>query len=209
MGSVVIFPRHARASTDSAGYKSGRNSDRDMPDTRSTASTRNGGTSSHCNTACLDMPSALAILVKPPTFSIARSKASFMDAMSSTPSQVSQAPLHLPGQALLYSAAMTLGDRIARARRAKNWSLQGLADKMRVSRQLVWQWEHDETDPRKHAERLCELLEVPYGYFYGDEPKSDSIEDKIRRLAPANRLAIEAAIDAMLAQQPSSRRIAK
>lgn len=105
---------------------------------------------------------------------------------------------------------MTVGQRIERARKAKGWSLQGLADRMGVSRQLVWQWERDETDPRKHAERLCTTLGLPYEHFFDGAAPSVGLDAKIRRLSPSNRAAIEAAIDALLAQQhPPPKRAVK
>lgn len=96
---------------------------------------------------------------------------------------------------------MTLGKRINQARKARGLSLEKLGKKMSVSKQLVWQWEKDESDPRKHIERLCAVLEVPYDYFYGKPPHADTLEAKIQRLAPQQRPIAEATIDALLAQQ--------
>lgn len=103
---------------------------------------------------------------------------------------------------------MTLGQRIKTAREAKGLSLQQLADKMNVSRQLVWQWERftgkpqkNAADPRKHARKICDFLDIPYEYFYDGGAAEGPIEDKIRRLLPHERTVIEAAVDAFLAQR--------
>src|SRR6185312_15261653 len=90
MGIVVRLSarRHARSSE---GYKSGRNSWRDTPDTRSTSSTRSGGTSSHWATACLVICNEAANFESPPAASMARCRGvPDIDSMSSTTSHGSQ-----------------------------------------------------------------------------------------------------------------------
>jgi transcriptional regulator with XRE-family HTH domain len=118
--------------------------------------------------------------------------------MSSTPSRLSQALLHLQRQASLYAIDMTIGKLIQKARKAKKWSLQRLADEIGVSKQLVWQWERDDTDPRKHIEALSRLLEVPVDYFYGPSPKPGPLAAKIGRLTPDQQELIERMVDSLL-----------
>lgn len=121
--------------------------------------------------------------------------------MSSTTSQRSQVPLHLPRQEALYARGMTLGELVKTARKAKGLSLDKLGRELGVSRQLVWQWEHGETDPTVHIQALCRVLDVPYEYFYGTDPAIDPLITKLQRLSPTLRAAAEAAIDALLASQ--------
>lgn len=95
---------------------------------------------------------------------------------------------------------MTLGKLIKKAREAKGMTLEGLGDAMGVSRQLVWQWERDQSDPRKHIEKLAEHLNVSVDYFY--HPKPGSVrEAKISRLSPTHQELIDRMIETLLEQQ--------
>ena len=133
---------------------------------------------------------------------MARSSGEFdMTVTSSTASRQSQVPLHLHSQAALYAIRMTLGTRIKQARTAKKWSLQKLADEMGITKQLVWQWERDDTDPRKHIEELSRLLDVPVEYFYGDKRAPGVLATKIGQLGTDQQAMIEAMVDALLRQQ--------
>lgn len=98
---------------------------------------------------------------------------------------------------------MTLGQRIKQARTSKKWSLQKLADKMAVTKQLVWQWEKDETDSRKHIEELSRVLEIPLEYFYGAKREPSILAAKIGQLRPDQQELIENMIDTLLRQQGS------
>jgi|KBSMisStandDraft_5_1062788.scaffolds.fasta_scaffold06987_6 transcriptional regulator with XRE-family HTH domain len=96
---------------------------------------------------------------------------------------------------------MTLGTRIKQARTSKKWSLQKLADEMGVTKQLVWQWERDETDPRKHIQQLSQHLDVPVEYFYGSKRAPGVLATKISQLGTDQQAMIEAMVDALLNQQ--------
>jgi transcriptional regulator with XRE-family HTH domain len=96
---------------------------------------------------------------------------------------------------------MTLGKLIQKARKAKKWSLQKLADEIGVTKQLVWQWEKGDTDARKHIEGLSRALEMPVDYFYGPAGSPPLIEAKIKLLSPSHQLFIEKMIDTFLEQQ--------
>lgn len=72
---------------------------------------------------------------------------------------------------------------------------------MGVSRQLVWQWERDDTDPRKHIQQLSQLLEVPVEYFYGTKRAPGVLATKIGQLGPDQQAMIEAMVDTLLRQQ--------
>lgn len=124
-----------------------------------------------------------------------------MVALSSTASHRSQALLHLQGQGTLYAADMTLGKLIQKARKAKKWSLQKLADEIGVTKQLVWQWEKGDTDARKHIEGLSQALKMPVDYFYGPAGSPPPIEAKIKLLSPSHQQFIEKMIDTFLQQQ--------
>lgn len=93
---------------------------------------------------------------------------------------------------------MVIGKLIERARKAKKWSLQRLADEIGVTKQLVWQWERGDTDPRKHIEALSKLLDVPVDYFYGSGPKPGPLAAKISRLTPDQQELIERMVDSLL-----------
>ena len=201
MAKIIQFQEHALSSK---GYRSGRSSCRGTPEARSTSSTRSGGTSTHCATACLVMFKEAASLVRPPANLMARSSGvsdvSDMVEMSSTASRQSQDPLHLHRQAALYAVDMTLGTKIRRARTARKMSLEKLGKALGVSRQLVWQWERDRSDPRTHIEGLSQALEMPVEYFYGPTPPDGPLDAKMKRLSPAQQDLIKTMIDTMLGQ---------
>lgn len=88
-------------------------------------------------------------------------------------------------------------------------SLQALADKMGRSRQLVWQWENGESDPRKHIEALSKHLEVPVEYFYGTMPAENLIEKKFLLLSPPQRDLIERMMDSLLGEETPKAKHAK
>jgi transcriptional regulator with XRE-family HTH domain len=96
---------------------------------------------------------------------------------------------------------MTMGKLIEKARMAKGLSLEKLGKKIGVSRQLVWQWEKDETDPSKHIKELSEHLGVPVEYFYGPKRAPGILAAKIKQLSPDKQELIENLIDNMLRQQ--------
>lgn len=174
MGDVVRF-HDARASAEAAsgsgGYRSGRNSCRGMPETRSTASTRSGGTSSHCEIACSEMPSGLARPANPPTASIARFKgvlSSVMTNSSSTALDVSQAGLHCIPKAKLYAYGMSLGKRILIARRRLHPEVtqQEIADAFDLTGAAVSGWELDKDLPTSDKlPKLRKILKVRYEWL--------------------------------------------
>lgn len=200
---AIILPFHARIS---AGYKSGLSSWRGMPDTRSTAITRSGGTSSHCETACMVMPSDLAKLANPPAARIARSNAFLplsIAAMSSTTLQRSQAPLHSDAQAMLYNADMTLGNRIktARERLRPELSQADLGKIFKISGKAVSGWERDETIPTSDKlPQLRRALKVTYIWLLegkGVMPLPDDPAVLLDDLAPADRVTVEIVIHSL------------
>jgi transcriptional regulator with XRE-family HTH domain len=96
---------------------------------------------------------------------------------------------------------MTLGNKIKSARKARKLSLDKLGKQLGVSRQLVWQWERDESDARKHIEQLAQALEVPVEYFYGPTRPDEHLGTKIKRLTPAQQKFIESMVDNLLDQE--------
>lgn len=197
MGIIVKFPKrhHGRASADSsAGYRSGRSSYRETPDARSTAKTRKGGTSSHCETACAVIPSGAAKAPTPPAFSIARRSASvftFMTKDESIAFQKNQATLHCTAQALLYAAVMTLGNRLKAARKKTGLTQKEVGQYFGISGQAVSQWERDEVTPEiDKLGRLQRLLKIPAEWLLsgdGPPPEQDEVSSLLDRLDPASR----------------------
>lgn len=178
-GIVVKFPgpgRHARTSAeDSTGYKSGLNSCRGTPEARSTAITRSGGTSSHCETACAVTPISLARAAWPPTASMARLRAVLGSLMISDPSialHLSQVSLHCVPKGSLYPIDMTLGTRIkqARERLSPKVTQRQVAEAFNISDKAVSGWECDADRPDiDKALPLARLLKVPVDWLLGGE----------------------------------------
>jgi len=71
----------------SAGYRSGRKSEREMPDNASSVSTRSAGTPlrRHLSTACGEIPSDFANAPRPPDALMARSTTGFRSMPGSQP----------------------------------------------------------------------------------------------------------------------------
>jgi transcriptional regulator with XRE-family HTH domain len=210
MGDVVKMRqgrRHAALASAGAGYRSGRNSWRGTPETLSTASTRNGGTSSHCEIAWIDMPSGRAKPAKPPAELIALLRASLRSVMIENSSMAlpqSQATLHCTAKGALYALVMTLGQRIkaARERLDPKMTQKGLGERFGISDKAVSAWERDDTvpDPAK-IPQLRRILKVPYAWlFEGDSPPPavDAPEVAVEDLAPAEQAAVRAGLSAMV-----------
>lgn len=186
MGIVVRFPKHharASAGAGSKGYKSGRSSWRGTPETRSTASTRKGGTSSHCDMACGVIPSGVASFSSPPAASIARFNASLRSLMapkSSIALPTSQASLHCGDKAPLYNVDMTLGNRIKQARERLRPKLTQaeLGAKFGISDKAVSSWERDKTIPEPEKWGLLrQTLRVTYAWLVDGEGPPPSEND--------------------------------
>lgn len=160
-----------------SGYRSGRSSVREIPEARSTARTRNGGTSSHWDMACAVIPILPAKAAKPPAASIARRSAvrSVMHTTSSTALPESQVLLHCVGKAWLYPVGMTLGDRIKLAREARGLSQEALGDKFGISKQAVYEWERGDASPQSdRLPLLRRALRVTFSWLMaGEGPPPD------------------------------------
>lgn len=184
MGIVLQF--HARTSK---GYRSGRNSWRDTPETRSTARTLSGGTSSHCEIACAEMPSGTARPARPPTALIARPRASFLSLIvnkSSIALQQSQVPLHCHRKAGLYDIDMTIGRRIRLARERLGLGQEAVADAAGVTKQAVYEWETQGKQPTSNKlPMIREVLKVTFAWLLagdGPPPEPDSVEVRMDSL---------------------------
>src|SRR5262245_60403587 len=200
MGNVLRF--HARAPAGSTGYRSGRSSCRGTPEIRSTAITRSGGTSSHCATACNEIPSAAANLVGLPTLSIATLSAALellMPDISSTALLESQASLHCVAKGGLYALRMTLGTRIQAARKRLKLTQKAVGEVMKVTPQAVSQWERDEDIPEfSKAAALARVLKVPTTWLIegtGDPPDPDDLLVRLETLPRAERALLGALLD--------------
>lgn len=184
MAEIIGFPRgHARVPS-SEGYKSGRSSWRGTPDARSTASTRNGGTSFHCETACTVIPTRPAKLAGPPTASIARLSASLPSAMTELSSIAlgqSQAALRCADQDALYAAAMSFGGRIKAARERLGYGQSKVADHFGVTVQAVSNWENNKDYPGGgRIPELRRFLRVTYSWLHeGSGPPPDPFDPRV------------------------------
>lgn len=116
-------------------------------------------------------------------------------------SRQSQDPLHLQRQAVLYAVDMTLGTKIRRARTAKKMSLEKLGSALGVTRQLVWQWERDQSEARTYIDGLSRVLGMPVEYFHGVAQPPTSLEAKIKLLNPEHREFMDVMADKFLQQQ--------
>lgn len=209
MGDVI--PLHARAT--SRGYRSGRKSCLEIPEARSTARTRSGGTSSHWQTACADTPTCLPKAAGPPAALIALPKASCVSLMggrSSTALPESQAALHCARKALLYASGMTFGNRVRAARERLGWTQPKLASKFGISKQAVFQWEMEGKQPAfEKLPRLAEVLQVPIRWLLsgsGPPPEDDGLESLIDGLSPAQRRSLIGMIETFLPPEPVQRK---
>lgn len=95
---------------------------------------------------------------------------------------------------------MTIGNLIKKARTARKLSLEALGEKLGVSRQLVWQWEKGESDPRKHIAGLSQHLEMPVDYFYGPKRSPGVLAAKIGQLSEDQQELVETMVDKLLQQ---------
>jgi transcriptional regulator with XRE-family HTH domain len=192
MGTVLPFDPHQATSTGAGGYKSGRSSKRGTPEILSTASTRSGGTSSHCEIACMVMPRGSAKPAKPPTALMARSKASLASVMARRSSMAlpkSQAMLHCVGKVQLYNIDMTLGKRIkaARIRLVPKLTQKAVGEAFGITAKAVSGWELGGAPERERMPKLARLLQVPLAWLCegnGEPPPPDHFDVLIEDLLP-------------------------
>lgn len=99
---------------------------------------------------------------------------------------------------------MTLGNLIRKAREAKKLTLQALADKLGVSKQLVWQWEKGQSDARTHIKALSVQLEQPIEYFYATKGSPAVVGARLQQLTPEELAAVETLIETFLSRRAAS-----
>ena len=121
----------------------------------------------------------------------------------------SQALLHCPDKAVLYTVEMTLGKRIKAAReRLRPKVIQAdIGAHFGVTDKAVSSWERDETIPEvEKIADLAELLKVPCLWLLkgtGEPPAPDALEVEIDGLKPSERAVIKATIKAMRSERDS------
>lgn len=193
MGIVVQFSHWAACEAGSKGYKSGRNSWREMPVARSTPKTRVGGTTSHCETACGVIANSAAIFSKP-TAALALSRAALgsdMIAHESMASLKNQGRLHCCPKGMLYNADMSLGNRIRTARKKAMLTQRDVGRACGVSSQAVSQWERDEVVPEfDKLNGLMKTLKISAEWLLAGaatEIEQDEIRAILDRLDPVSR----------------------
>jgi len=201
--NVVYFGKyHGRASAPS-GYKSGLSSCLGIPDTRSTAITRSGGTSTHCEIACAEMPSGSANRARPPADSMARRKASDFRLMAGRLSIAlieSQAMLHCSNKGKLYDDPMLIGGRIKHARKRLGLTQKEIAESLGITIQAVSQWESSGEIDRQRLPALRRILKVSWRWLMegqGPIPPADSIESALDDLDEADQAAVAALVEAL------------
>lgn len=207
--SVIMFPghRHARASTG-GGYRSGRSSCRGMPEACSTASTRKGGTSSHCEIACALMSRTAASFAWPPAACSARLRASLGASMGRNPSTAlleSQATLHCAAKVVLYAIGMTLQNRIKLARERAGLTQRQVGDAFGITDKAVSHWERPNGRPDlEKIPALGRLFKVPLEWLLAGSGPPPNINDRAARidaLPPSAQSIIDATLEALERQR--------
>ena len=80
---------------------------------------------------------------------------------------------------------MSLGNKLAEARRAKNLTQEQLAEKLEVTRQAVSRWESDAAYPETDKiVRMAQILEVSCDYLLQDgvDEKGNPVKSPVTRL---------------------------
>ena len=80
---------------------------------------------------------------------------------------------------------MSLGNKLAEARRAKNLTQEQLAEKLEVTRQAVSRWESDAAYPETDKiVRMAQILEVSCDYLLQDgvDEKGNPVKPPVTRL---------------------------
>ena len=70
---------------------------------------------------------------------------------------------------------MDFGEKLSAARKAKGFSQEELAAKIKVSRQAISKWETNSAQPETaNILKLCEVLEISPNELFGCEPVQNS-----------------------------------
>jgi transcriptional regulator with XRE-family HTH domain len=115
----------------------------------------------------------------------------------------SQALLHCPDKAGLYTIAMTLGKRIksARERLRPKPTQADIGSHFGVTDKAVSAWERDETVPElDKIAKLAKRLQVPCLWLLdgaGEPPTPDALEVAIENLRPSERAILSATAQAL------------
>ena len=113
-------------------------------------------------------------------------------------------------QAALYSAAMTLGQRIQAARKRLNPvpTQQKIGDAFGITDKAVSAWERDETVPDADKfPKLARILRVPTNWLIegkGSPPSPTSLEARVDQLSPNERALLEFALDMIEKQRDNA-----
>jgi transcriptional regulator with XRE-family HTH domain len=208
--------RLAFSREDSSGYKSGRSSERETPESDSSVRTRSAGTPlrRHLSTACGEIPSRLARAPRPPTTVMTRSKG-FSDMHISQP-QVDftvNLPLvvHLnPG---LHAFRMSpLGKTIKSRLKALGRTQAWLAEQVGVSENAVSKWIKSGEISRENIKPAADALEISVAQLLDQNPMPD-MDERWHSFPPAVKQRVLALIDELVhpraaepAERPKSKR---
>jgi len=119
----------------------------------------------------------------------------------------SQALLHCPSKAVLYTVEMTLGKRIRAAReRLVPKPTQGeIGAEFGISDKAVSAWERDDAVPEfDKIAKLARLLKVPCNWLLegkGAPPAPDSIEVNLDQMTAGERAVLAATMEALRSQR--------
>lgn len=171
----------------SAGYRSGRRTQRETPDNTSTDRTRSAGTPPrrHLSTACGEIPNALAKAPRPPEALIARSTG--LTSMDCSQPQV-EAPVNLRLVANLnlgfHPLGMSpIGKVIVRELRRLGQTQAWLAEQAGVSENAVSKWIATGKISRTNVPKVASLLEVSSDQLLSPS-ETDELDREWRLLSP-------------------------
>lgn len=89
---------------------------------------------------------------------------------------------------------MTIGRRIKELRKRKNYTQKQLAERVKVSSQVISNWEREYTTPdSSDIARLANVLEVSTDVLINEKPKNDN--EKLDSLSEINKLVKEYGIE--------------
>lgn len=194
----------------SRGYKSGRSSFREMPDSCSKVSTRSAGTPPrrHLSIACREIPRDLASAQGPPDFAIARST-ELDSLMCSSQPQVDFTVnrrflagigmgLHPWGMKKVTPLGRIILGALKRLDRTQTW----LAAEMDVTEQAISKWLRTGKISRENATKLAPILGVSTDHLLRPDSVTDA-DEEWSKMTPAIKDRLVALYKAMQGELPA------
>lgn len=180
------------------GYKSGRSSHRDTPDSTSSATTRFGGTPTrrHLLTACGEMPNDLASAPRPQAL-IALSAAELRSMSLSQPQVDFRVNLSLvvPLNPGLHAYGMSpLGKTIKARLKALDKTQAWLAEQVEVSENAVSKWIKTGEISRENIKPAAEALQISVAQLLDPNPTPE-LDERWHSFPPSVKQRVLALID--------------